>query len=492
MQAPLRIVTLGPPHVTYLGAPFPVPRRQTRALLYRLAAAEEPLSRGHLLFLFWPDIDDGHARRRLTLLLSQLRRALPDPDLLRVTPTHVQLDPAHVWRDVAAFRRVGESRGPITSTELQNAVDLYQGPLLDGFNAADLPEYELWLETQRHRYARTYVAMLERLAAEHMAQQAWPVALDIARRHVAVDKLSETAHRNVIACYTALGNHRAARRQYDDCVAVLARELGVAPQAETVALMAHVAGDTVLLPLDEMPSRRGEDAPPATMPHLPDFPHDTPRPATYNLPYLVTPLIGRARELTLLETLLGDSAHRLITVTGLGGMGKTHLVVTAARRMVGSTRFADGICFVPLASVVNAADIPAAVLQAFEVGHAGDERDGRSTAQMLLDFLRTKRVLLILDNVEHLLAGAELLHDIVRQAPGVALLASSRLPLGLYGEHLFPLDELDFPPDDHSASLARYAAVQMFVECARRSDPTYALTAENAPSVARICRLVAG
>ena len=500
MQTPLRIAMLGPPRVTYHRDPFTVPRRHTRALLYRLAAEHEPLAREHLLFLFWPDIDDRRARRRLTLLLSQLRRALPDPEWLRATPTHVQLDPAHVWSDIIAFRDAGESRRSVHPAVLQEAVELVQGRFLEGFSVADLPEYELWLEEQRHRYARTHVEMLDRLATAYIAQQAWPLALDVARCRVALDALSETAHRNVIICYTALGNHRAARRQYDDCVAALARELGVAPQAETVALMEQIGHDSVVLRGDEASAGPGENVTPAAMPSVPALPRRTPRPVVDNLPYPLTPLIGRARELTVLETLLGASAQRLITVTGMGGMGKTHLVVTAARRAADSTQFADGVCFVPLASVTNVAELAPAILRAFGLGQGADRRDARSGEQMLLDFLRTKRLLLILDNFEHLLAGADLVHDLVRRASGVVLLVTSRLPLGLYDEHQVPLDELDYPPDhasddtsgDLPSALARYAAVQMFVVCARRSEPSFALTQANAPAVARICRLVAG
>ena len=310
MQTPLRIAMLGPPRVTYHRDPFTVPRRHTRALLYRLAAEHEPLAREHLLFLFWPDIDDRRARRRLTLLLSQLRRALPDPEWLRATPTHVQLDPAHVWSDIIAFRDAGESRRSVHPAVLQEAVELVQGRFLEGFSVADLPEYELWLEEQRHRYARTHVEMLDRLATAYIAQQAWPLALDVARCRVALDALSETAHRNVIICYTALGNHRAARRQYDDCVAALARELGVAPQAETVALMEQIGHDPVVLRGDEASAGPGENVPPATMPSVPALPRRAPRPVVDNLPYPLTPLIGRARELTVLETLLGASAQR--------------------------------------------------------------------------------------------------------------------------------------------------------------------------------------
>lgn len=143
--APLSINLLGPPQIALAGAPLTLPRRQMRALLYRLAVAQQPVPRDPLCFLFWPDIADTAARRNLTVLLNQLRQALPAPTLLQTQPDLIQLDPAHIQTDTVAFA---------------NAVDLYTGPFLDGFSLPASAEFDSWVIQERQSWARRYLDAL--------------------------------------------------------------------------------------------------------------------------------------------------------------------------------------------------------------------------------------------------------------------------------------------------------------------------------------------
>lgn len=521
MQAPLRVVLFGPPCVTYLGAPVTVPRRRTRALLYRLASQLEPVSRDHLCFLFWPDTTDAQARRRLTLLLSQLRRALPEPDMLCTTPTQIQLDEARVWSDLRAFRACWTSHPVCSADEWRAAVDLPQGTLLDGISTAGMPEFDAWLQQERAWSERALLDMLASLVSRLMEQQDFLAASQFAQRQLVIEPLFESAHCSLMLCYAAMGNQAAVRRQYEACTTALAEQFGAEPQAETVELFRRLVGQAPATPAHAPPAHLPED--PAT-PRADLRPHSLPWPesaATYHLPHPMTPLIGRNRELETLARLLEDPDRRLTVMVGMGGMGKTHLALTAAQRAVGSTRFADGVCFVPLSAVVDPADVTWAILQALGLGPDAGDQPARDARRQLLDFLRGKRLLLVLDNFEHLVDpggnglaassrgtgdealqshgrpgesadGAAVVADIVRRAPGVVVLATSRVPLGLYGEHRFPVDELAFPPDEETPDVADYGAVQMFVTCARRHDPRFALRDDNAAHIARICRLVAG
>ena len=124
--ADLRIYLLGPPGVEWAGRPLDIPRRQARALLYRLATQLQPVPREHLCFLFWPDIPESNARRNLSRLLTHLRRSLPDPGVLLTSGEQIGLDPKRAWSDVAAFERLCTTQHTHRRSDaLQQAVDLF-------------------------------------------------------------------------------------------------------------------------------------------------------------------------------------------------------------------------------------------------------------------------------------------------------------------------------------------------------------------------------
>lgn len=207
-----------------------------------------------------------------------------------------------------------------------------------------------------------------------------------------------------------------------------------------------------------------------------------PPPAAYvdNLLPQPTPFVGRARELAALLARLEEPGGRLVTITGAGGMGKTRLALEAAARALPG--FANGACVVPLAGVRAVELVAPAIAAALPLSPAGRE----DPLAPVLDFLREKRLLLLLDNFEHLSAGAELVGRILAAAPGVRALVTSRERLGLPGELLFPLHGMEVEGD------AAGDAVALFLEGARRVQPGFAPDAGELASIARICRSVEG
>jgi predicted ATPase/DNA-binding CsgD family transcriptional regulator len=231
------------------------------------------------------------------------------------------------------------------------------------------------------------------------------------------------------------------------------------------------------------------------------------RPPTpvYDLPLPATPFFGREEELATLEKLIGDPAAHLVTIVGPGGIGKTRLALAAgallsenqraAQAKEPASRFPHGIVFVPLGPLALPEDIAPAIAQSLGVSlQRGQDQ--------LLDSLRRKQVLIILDSFEHLLAGVDLLIDIMRVAPGVKLLVTSREQLQLHGEHLFPIHGLTYPGQDPTPSalvdmdmgayVAAYPAIKLFAETVRRAQPGFVLCPDDSAVVTRICRLVEG
>lgn len=207
-------------------------------------------------------------------------------------------------------------------------------------------------------------------------------------------------------------------------------------------------------------------------------------PTLDNLPVQLTTFIGRERELTGVSDLLISA--RLVTLLGPGGTGKTRLAAEASGRI--GARFADGVRFVSLAAVTDPALVPSAIGQALGILEAG--RGFEPVSTRLADFLRQKEMLLVIDNFEQLIPAAGVLADLLRAAPNVRLLVTSRTVLGIAGEHVYRVPPLALPDPARPVSpqaLAAFEAVSLFVQRAAAVRPGFTVTSENAPAIAEIC-----
>jgi len=215
----------------------------------------------------------------------------------------------------------------------------------------------------------------------------------------------------------------------------------------------------------------------------PTPPADAPR---HNLPVQPTPFVGREAELTELARLLADPTVHLLTILGVGGMGKTRLALEAGAAQLDN--FEHGVYFVSLAPLQSVEAIVPTVAEALDFSFY----EGVEPRQQLLDYLRQKAMLLIMDNFEHLLDGVGLVTDALKTAPGVKVLSTSRARLNVQGEHLFHLAGMDFPDWETPQDATQYSAVKLFLQSARRARSGFKLAADDLKYVARICRLVGG
>lgn len=205
-----------------------------------------------------------------------------------------------------------------------------------------------------------------------------------------------------------------------------------------------------------------------------------------NLPPQPTPFLGREEELAEVARLLDNPACRLLTLTGAGGIGKTRLSLQVAAEKVED--FSHGVYFVSLAPLSAPEFIVLTIADALRFSFYSRE----DPKVQLLNYLREKSMLLVLDNFEHLVAGAGLLADILESAPRVKILVSSRERLNLHGEWVYPLAGLRVPGEGEDQPLEGYSAVQLFLQSARRVQAGFDLTARDRPHVARLCQLVEG
>lgn len=472
----LSLTMLGPPTISWVGQPIHIPRRQSRALLYRLAAANQPLSRDHLCFLIWPDASQSVARRNLSVVLSQLRRVLPIADLLVCLDDTVAIRAEAVATDTAAFNALApEALREGRLNDLAAATRLYRGPFLDGFVLTDAAEFDGWVYEEQQSWQRRYLDTLAALVAGYRAVGAYPEAIAAARLALATDPLAEELHRDLIALYATQGDRVAALRQFEHCVVVLERELGVDPLPETRALYEAVLdGQYQPAPTDDNGT---QSVPNRAAPVAPQF-------APARPPIPLGALVGREQELLTLRTLIDSPDGRLITLTGPGGCGKTRLALELVRQL--EQHMPDSVVFVPLASLRD----PALVLDTVAQACGATGASVRSPIAALQAILSNRRVLLVLDNLEHLLPAAPALTTLLAGLPELRLLVTSRHVLHLSGEQVFPVPPLPLPDLTDLPTLEALAAqpaIALLVTRTRALHAQFALKAENATALATIC-----
>ena len=207
----------------------------------------------------------------------------------------------------------------------------------------------------------------------------------------------------------------------------------------------------------------------------------------HNLPVQTTPFVGRDPELGELSRLINDASIRLMTIIAPGGMGKTRLSLEAAQRALNV--FEDGVYFVELAPLTLPNQIVPAIGTALDYKFLHGEGNAQ---QELIEFLVNKQILLVMDNFEHLLEGAEVVEEILAKTNNIQILVTSRQRLAQSGENILHLSGMDFPDWETPEDALQYASVKLFINSAKRVSPAFALTVDNLDYVARICKLVQG
>lgn len=473
-----KLFLFGAPRLERDGAVVKIPQRKALALLAYLAATGKVYARDTLATLFWPEHSQSAARLALSRRLYDLNKCLP-PGALALEAETVAWA-GDLWLDVAEFAAALMAHPTVTQANLpalQAAVDLYTADFLAGFTLPDCPDFDDWQAFQSESLRRTLRSTLEKLTSAQAATGDTEQAGAIARRWLALDPLDESAHRALMQIYAQSDQLAAALRQYERCVEVLHEELGIAPSETTQQLAATIRQGSI------QPIHRPLAEPTAPVP--------TPLPSEpvvrrHNLPGQTTPFIGRQDEVADLTRLLAMPEVKLVTILAPGGMGKSRLSIAVAERQL--DHFRDGVFFVPLAPLSSPADIVTTIAE-----QVGFSLDGNATPrQQLLDYFRERQILLVLDNFEHLLDGAELVTDLLRAAPHVKVLASSREKLNLSGETAYLLAGLHFPTWENPEDVLAYDAARLFVTSARRARPDFVLQAQDLDDLARICQLTAG
>lgn len=429
--------------------------------------------------LLWPGRPEGTARTNLRQALSGVRRTVGDREainpLLLVNDDSVQINPQHdLWLDASTFEghiqatqthaHKGVESCPVCAQHLEEAISLYRGDLLAELHLAGCQRFQEWVVFQREQYHRQMLMALGSLSRYDEGRGFTESAIKYARQHVNLAPLEEAAHRQLMHLLMHSNLRSAALEQYLSCRRILAQELGVEPAAETSALFEKI--------------RRG------TSPLAPSPPV---LPPAGDLPLPLTSFIDRQEQMGWFEERLPNPNQRFLAITGMAGIGKTRLALEVAE--ANKRRFPDGTFFAALDSAHTLEQVIACIANAAGLPVSGVP-DPKGA---LLKHLLPLHALLVIDNFEHLHAYTSLLFDILRRAPSIHLLVTSRQRLNFQSVSCLHLDGLEYPQSYGNINTAlTFNALQLFVERAAHSRPGFEVTPENLPHIVRICQLVDG
>jgi predicted ATPase/DNA-binding SARP family transcriptional activator len=479
-----------------LGAITLTNRKAIGLLAYLLIESDHAHSRESLLGLLWPNLPTAAAQNNLRVTWAHLRKALrtnnsdEQPPLIgdRLTLRFNPLSDHEL--DVARFRTLIEACRvhphpdrydcAECAARLIQALDLVRGDFLDEFSLGNCEQFDEWLLAQREHFRVQVTSALEQLAGFHERAGQLAEAERTIRRLLAYDPLSESAYCQLMRVLARADQRSAALDAYETCRRMLATELGLAPAIETVTLAEQIRA---LSPAVETMTSAEQSRARSSFES----------PATHAaLPPVLTRFFGRQPESARLVDFLSRRTVRLVTLAGPGGVGKTRLAIEVARRL--ASDFAHDVCFVELAGIADEGAVDDAVAAALHLPTS----TGRSSAAAIVDHVRDKTMLLVLDNCEHLVkACARLAHTLCRDAAGLTVLATSIIPLHLAEEHVVRLEPFATPIIHGAerltvADLLRFDSVQLFTDRAAQSLLHFALTDANAPAVARICQQLDG
>lgn len=454
----------------------PLPRLRSRKgqllLLLLLLRPDTELSREELAEALWSDSPEAQRLVSLRQSLHDLRSAFGTQAfrLESPTPKTLRFQSEGAFIDTLQFEALAKKA---TSEAEREALSLYRGTLLEQWQDELLYSYQNTFQTQALR-------LIKRSAKRVIESKDYSEAIRLLRLGIRMEPLQEEFYRNLMGVFAVRGEYAEAIQTYRDIRKLLEQEMGIEPEPETQALYKGIRAN-VRAQMRETHTQEALPSPPSIATPPVQVPH--------NLPRLLTRLIGREEECEALSQEIRK--HRLVSLLGTAGVGKTRLARDVGHRFVSDLQapFPEGVWFVELASLTD----PSFVLPTLATLFV-KENTGTPLLETLLGFLKDKALLLIMDNCEHLLEPCtEIVAKILSHAPKVHILITSREPLETTGEYLYRLQPFLLPTAEAPLETVQSSsAFQLFYERALQARPNWTLTPKEIREIHQICSRLDG
>jgi len=459
----LEVKLLGKFEVSGDGKPITISARPAQSLFaYLILNAGTVHRREKLAGMLWPDSLEETARDNLRHALWRVRKALPTnskAEYLLADDLSIAFNAsAEYWLDADALEKLSENA---SADKLMAVLEAYQGELLPGF-------YDEWVVLEREHLNSVFEHHMARLLSLLQDEKRWLDILDWGERWIKLGQKPEPAYRALMSAHAAKGDMSKVAATYERCVKSL-NEFGIEPSDQTKELYKNI--------------KLGKE----TSKSISVTTKQVEKEASSNIPVPLTSFIGREKELKEIATQL--SSCRLLTLTGPGGVGKTRLAIQTAHNSI--KKFKDGVFWVGLVGLSDGNLIPQEIAQSFNVREASDE----PLIETLKTYLKSKELLLAMDNCEHLIRDcAQYAEQLLAACPRLKILATSIEALGLFNEAIWQVPSLPLPEiQQHSLKeLQEFASIELFDERARNAKSGFTMDERNAASVAQICRRLDG
>ncbi len=477
---------LGIPQVYLEGEWQGLPGNQSFLLAAYLAYQEDWVRRDDIVALFWPDESEGKARHNLSQLLYKLKKS----------DWFIGLESGQsglryvINSDVRAFREA------VGKGDWAQACERYCGNLLEGSFRGLSTHYEEWLALEREALKSTWREAALTYAASLEKKGEFSQATKLLQKVLKEDVLAEDVLQAYMRIAPQAGQRTQALKAFEAFKLQLQEELDILPLDETIQLAQAIRTTKLEQPQLSSPNEpanqtkglepqtRNAEITEINSIRTPAKP--TKRAKLRNLPSQLTPFVGRELDLAEIASFLHSADTRLLTLLGPGGIGKTRLAIQTMLEQ--AQQFADGAVFVALASI-NSAD---AIIQELTGSLGLSFSAGSSLKEPLLDYLKAKEILMVIDNFEHVLDGSEIVLDILEMSPKSKLIVTSRETLGFQSEGLYEVKGLGVPASEEDKHVELHDAPQLFLRRARRVQASFMLQDKDRALVARICRLLGG
>lgn len=453
-------------------------------LVYLLIESQRGCQRSHVAGLLWPDESEERALHNLRQTLSSLRKTLGEtagnPEFLISDRDQIQINPSadvqvdcllfkKQFQQALAYYQSNNGNGLFHVRALQKTMSMFEGEFLARFSVSKSVLFEEWLILRREEYNLLAIRGYNLLSIYHEKRGETHLAIEYGSKIVELCPWDEAARSCLIRLLAVNQQWSAAKKHFIDLKRYLDEELGVSPQQDTLDLYQQIC-----LASEGKASISSEF-----------------KTLTDQLPVILTTFVGRENELDRITDWIISPQNRLITLSGPGGIGKTRFALEIARMFIGL--FEDGVFFVSLLTANTPDQIITLIAEAIKLPFT----DQATTQKQLVDHLREKKMLLVLDNFEHLLRDEQpvlVLDQLLSATRNLKLLVTSREVLNLVQEQVYLLAGLRYPVDTNIslANMHPYDAIDLFVRRTKQKFPDFRLHEHNLESIIRICKILEG